>query len=78
MTPVGPREHSAADPDYTPFATKLKEADPNWMYSYAPWVTQTRTFEALRRLGWQGEYIAWGHIEAEADLIAPEGPRSST
>ena len=38
--------------DYTPFATKLKDAGANWVFSWAPWVTQVRTFEALRRLGW--------------------------
>jgi ABC-type branched-subunit amino acid transport system substrate-binding protein len=54
--------------DYTPFATKLKDANPNWIFSWAPWVTQVKTFEALRRLGWQADYITWAHIEAEAEL----------
>ena len=54
--------------DYTPFATKLKDADANWVFSWAPWVTQVRTFEALRRLGWSGDYITWAHIEAEDEL----------
>ena len=27
-----------------------------------------RTLEALRKLGWQDDYIAWGHLEAEAEL----------
>ena len=54
--------------DYTPFATKLKDAGPNWVYSWAPWVTQVRTLEALRKLGWNDDYIAWGHLEAEAEL----------
>jgi hypothetical protein len=51
-----------------PFATKLKDADANWVFSWAPWVTQVRTFEALRRLGWSGDYITWAHIEAEDEL----------
>ena len=38
------------------------------MFSWAPWVTQVKTFEALRRLGWQGDYITWAHIEAEGEL----------
>src|SRR5215475_14141984 len=42
---------------YTPFATKLKDAGANWVFSWAPWVTQVRTFEALRRLDWKGDYI---------------------
>lgn len=54
--------------DYTPFATKIKDADANWVFSWAPWVTQVRTFEALRRLGWSGDYIAWAHLEAEDEL----------
>jgi branched-chain amino acid transport system substrate-binding protein len=54
--------------DYTPFATKLKDAGANWVFSWAPWVTQVRTFEALRRLGWTGDYITWAHIEAEDEL----------
>jgi branched-chain amino acid transport system substrate-binding protein len=55
-------------PDYTPFATKLKDAGANWVFSWAPWVTQVRTLEALRRLGWEGEYITWSHLEAEGEL----------
>jgi ABC-type branched-subunit amino acid transport system substrate-binding protein len=27
-----------------------------------------RTLEALRKLGWKDDYIAWGHLEAEAEL----------
>ena len=55
-------------PDYTPFATKLKEAGANWVFSWAPWVTQVRTLEALRRIGWEGDYITWAHLEAEGEL----------
>jgi ABC-type branched-subunit amino acid transport system substrate-binding protein len=54
--------------DYTPFATKIKDAGANWTFSWAPWVTQVRTLEALRRLGWQGDYITWSHLEAEGEL----------
>lgn len=55
-------------PDYTPFATKIKDAGANWVFSWAPWVTQVRTLEALRRLGWEGQYITWSHLEAEGEL----------
>jgi len=55
-------------PDYTPFATKLKGSDPNWAFAYAPWTTEVRTFEALRRLGWSGTYLCYGHIQAEEEL----------
>jgi ABC-type branched-subunit amino acid transport system substrate-binding protein len=56
-------------PDYTPFATKIKNAGANWAYSWAPWITQVRTFEALRKLGWKGRYLAYGHIMSEDELV---------
>jgi branched-chain amino acid transport system substrate-binding protein len=68
MTPVDKEIVPPPTPDYTPFATKLKEAGPNWVYSWAPWVTQVRTLEALRKLGWNGDYITWSHLEAEGEL----------
>jgi ABC-type branched-subunit amino acid transport system substrate-binding protein len=68
MTPVSKEIIPPPTPDYTPFATKIKDAGANWAYSWAPWVTQVRTLEALRRLGWQGDYVAWAHIEAEGEL----------
>ena len=68
MTPVDKEVIPPPTADYTPFATKLKDADPNWVFSWAPWVTQVRTLEAMRKLGWQGDYIAWGHLEAESEL----------
>ncbi len=68
MTPVEKQITPPPAPDYTPFATKLKEADPNWVFSWSPWVSQVRTFEALRRLGWNGRYITWAHLNAEDEL----------
>ncbi|HML07794.1 MAG TPA: ABC transporter substrate-binding protein [Xanthobacteraceae bacterium] len=61
--------------DYTPFATKISDAGANWVFSWAPWVTQVRTFEALRRLGWAGDYVAWAHIEAEDELKRIKDPK---
>jgi branched-chain amino acid transport system substrate-binding protein len=75
MTPVDKEVIPPPTPDYTPFANKLKDASPNWVFSWAPWVTQVKTFEALRRLGWQGDYITWAHIEAEAELARIKDPR---
>jgi ABC-type branched-subunit amino acid transport system substrate-binding protein len=75
MTAVGKEVIPPPTPDYTPFATKLKEANPNWVFSWAPWVTQIRTIEALRRLGWDGNYITWSHIEAEAELARVKDPK---
>jgi branched-chain amino acid transport system substrate-binding protein len=57
-----------ATADYTPFATKIKGTDANWGYAYAPWPAEAKTFEALRRLGWMGNYLAYGHIQAEDEL----------
>jgi branched-chain amino acid transport system substrate-binding protein len=68
MTVVDKEVIPPPTPDYTPFATKLMDAGANWVFSWAPWVTQVRTLEALRRLDWRGEYVAWAHIEAEGEL----------
>ena len=69
MTPVEKQITPPPAPDYTPFATKLKEANPNWVYSWSPWVSQVRTLEALRRLGWNGRYVTWAHLNAEEELV---------
>jgi branched-chain amino acid transport system substrate-binding protein len=74
MTPVGKEIIPPPTADYTPFATKLKEANASWVYSWAPWVTQIKTFEALRRLDWKGEYISWAHLEAEGELARVKDP----
>jgi ABC-type branched-subunit amino acid transport system substrate-binding protein len=68
MTPVEKQISPPPTPDYTPFATRLKEANPNWVWSWSPWVSQVRIFEALRRLGWSGRYITWAHLNAEEEL----------
>ncbi|MFM9886106.1 MAG: ABC transporter substrate-binding protein [Burkholderiales bacterium] len=68
MTLVDKQITPPPTPDYTPFATKLKEANPNWVFSWSPWVSQVRTFEALRRLGWEGRYVTWAHINAEEEM----------
>jgi len=68
MTPVEKQISPPPTPDYTPFATKLKDANPNWVFSWSPWVSQERTFEAMRRLGWTGRYLTWAHLNAEEEL----------
>ncbi len=55
-------------PDYTPYATKIKDSGANWVYTWAPWASQVRTFEALRKIGWKGNYVAYAHINAEDEL----------
>jgi branched-chain amino acid transport system substrate-binding protein len=68
MTPVEKQISPPPAPDYTPFATKLVEANPNWVWAWSPWVQQVRVFEAMRRLGWKGRYITWAHLNAEEEL----------
>jgi branched-chain amino acid transport system substrate-binding protein len=65
---------SPATADYTPFANKIKSAGANWGYAYAPWPAEAKTFEALRRLGWTGHYMAYGHIQAEDELARIADP----
>ena len=74
MTVVDRQLTPPPTPDYTPFATKLKEANPNWVFSWSPWVSQIRTFEALRRLGWTGNYVTWAHNNAEDELARIRDP----
>ena len=59
--------------DYTPFATKIKDAGANWVFSWAPWVTQVRTFEALRRLGWTGRLSHLGASRGRRRTEAYQG-----
>jgi ABC-type branched-subunit amino acid transport system substrate-binding protein len=68
MTAVDTQITPPPTPDYTPFATKLKDANPDWVFSWSPWVSQVRTFEALRRLGWKGNYLTFAHLNSEEEL----------
>ena len=43
MTVVGKEVIPPPTPDYTPFATKLRDSGANWVFSWAPWVTLVRT-----------------------------------
>jgi len=74
MTPVDKEITPPPTPDYTPFATKLKDANPNWMWAWSPWFAQVRTYEAMRRLGWQGRYLTWAHLNAEEELARLKDP----
>ena len=74
MTPVDKEITPPPTPDYTPFATKLKDANPNWMWAWSPWFSQVRTYEAMRRIGWQGRYITWAHLNAEEELARIKDP----
>jgi branched-chain amino acid transport system substrate-binding protein len=74
MTSVGQQVIPPATPDFTPFATKLMEGSPDWGFSWAPWVVQIKTFEALRRLGWKGRFMTWSHLEAENEMQRLKDP----
>ena len=73
MTPVDKEIIPPPTPDYTPFATKIKDAGANWVYSWAPWVTQVRTLEALRRLDWKGDLHRLGPHRGGRRAGAPQG-----
>ena len=57
-------------PDYTPFATLIKDAGANWTYCWAPWVTQVRTLEGLRRLFHRG-----ARLTRAGQLLLPHAQR---
>jgi len=52
--------------DFTPFASKLKEAGATWGFAWAPWPWEIGPYEALLKLGWQGEYLLYGFQPLEA------------
>lgn len=74
MMPVAKEITPPPTPDYTPFATNIKNADAGWVWSWAPWVAQIKTFEALRRLGWEGQYLTYAHLETEGELGRVKDP----
>jgi ABC-type branched-subunit amino acid transport system substrate-binding protein len=54
--------------DFTPFAQNLKDAGADWVFSWAPWGVEIGVFEALHRIGWKGNYILYGHQQAQDEL----------
>jgi ABC-type branched-subunit amino acid transport system substrate-binding protein len=52
--------------DFTPFASKLKEAGATWAFAWAPWAWEIGPYEALLKLGWRGNYILYGFQPLEA------------
>lgn len=68
MTPVAKEITPPPTPDYAPFASNINGAGADWVWSWAPWVAQIKTFEALRRIGWEGKYLNYAHLEAEGEL----------
>lgn len=52
--------------DFTPFASKLKDAGANWVFAWSPWPWEIGPYEALTKLGWQGNYLLYGFQPLEA------------
>ena len=68
MTPVAKEITPPPAPDYAPFASNIANAGAGWVWSWAPWAAEVKTFEALRRQGWEGSYLTYAHLEAEGEL----------
>jgi len=68
MKVIGKEIIPPATADYTPFATKIMQGNPDWVYCWAPWVTEIKTFGALRKLGWKGGYALNVLPETEGEL----------
>src|SRR5262249_39607404 len=75
MTPVDHETIPPPTPDYPPSAPKRKDAHPTWVLSGAPGFTDVRAVEALRKLGWDGHYIATAPLEAEEELPRLKDPK---
>ncbi len=60
--------------DFTPFASRLKDAGADWVLSWAPWPVQIGVFEALNRIGWTGQYLLYAHQQTQADLTRLKAP----
>lgn len=78
MRPVDKELMPPATADFTPFATKLAGAKPDWIWSWTAWDLQVGAFEAIRRLGWKGRFVGWSHIQAEDALPALKDPQFYT
>lgn len=66
MAVVGKAIMPSDAPDHATSAARIKDAD--WVISWAPWDMQVLGFQALRRLGWSGDYLAWAHPQTEGEL----------
>jgi len=58
-----------ASTDFTPFASRLKDAGADWVLSWALWHVEVGVFEALSRLGWTGRYLLYAHNQAQDELL---------
>lgn len=60
--------------DFTPFAARLKTAGVDWVLSWAPWPVQIGVFEAMTRIGWNGNYLLYAHQPAQDELARLKAP----
>ena len=74
LKPVDKEIMPVTTSDFTPFATKLSAAKPQWVWAWIAWDLQTGAIESLRRLGWTGKFLGWSHIQAEDDLPRVKDP----
>lgn len=55
--------------DFTPFATRFKDAGATWIAHWAPFNFGVALFGSLTRLGWTGNYLATAAPTAETDTV---------
>jgi len=55
--------------DFTPFATRYKDAGATWITHWAPFTVGVGMFSSLNKLGWAGNYLAVASPTAEADTV---------
>ena len=60
--------------DFTPFATRYKDAGANWIAHWAPLTVGVAMFSSLTKLNWTGNYLAVASPTAEADTIQFANP----
>lgn len=66
MEPVAKMIIPATAVDFTPFASRIKDAGATWAFAWSPWPWEIGPYEALLKLGWQGEYLLYGFQPLEA------------
>jgi len=54
--------------DFSPFATQVLQSDANWTWAGGPWGAEIGPFEALQKLGWNGNYVLYAHQPAEEEF----------
>ena len=65
---------AAGATDFTSVASRLKDLGADWVLSWAPWPVQIGVFEAMKRLGWTGNYVLYAHQPAQEELTRLKAP----